>query len=211
MGQSTSWKPTFETRNMFCRLNSCCCYDLRTGASVLAVLGLLFAIGTTIAGVVYLALGIVSHGYGHSALGGSMLMGISCGILLIGILNLIFFSFLVHGTAKNHPGYVKAWLIFMYVFLGIDIFLFIITLIVGTFISSISLVPSFILKFSFISMVRSNHLSLTEEETIASSPKRLEFNNILAQINPKKENTPAYNMDQEEIRKKKCKNNGFGV
>merc|ERR1712243_44963 len=142
---------------MVYRLSSCCCYDLKTGSSIIAVLGLLAYIGITISEASNL--GIIYENSDNSTL-----ITVFICMLLAGIINLIFYALLVCGTAKSHPGCIKAWLVFMYITLWVDvifscgsIYFFDVDRIIFSF-------SRFLLNLYFVSVVRSYLFSLLQNQ-----------------------------------------------
>merc|ERR1712025_56176 len=148
------------------------------------------SIGMTLAGIVNLVIyGTANAHYGTNHI--NILIGAFSVILVLGLINITFFSFLVHGTANNHPGFVRAWLIFVYIFIGIDLLMILVSCILSfNFFSLIVSVPALIIKLYLVSVVRSFHISLKNEESNLApeipvkSNVNLEFNNKMAEYPP---------------------------
>jgi hypothetical protein len=111
-------------------VNSCCCFNLKTGSSIIAVLGLLFTAVLTIVGVSGLWINVPQaflynnrgnfdwQFYTFSHL--SVFSGI---FLFMGVIPFVFYALLVHGTSRDHPGFIRVWIIFTYVWLMLEVIL----------------------------------------------------------------------------------------
>merc|ERR1711935_636362 len=177
---------TLNTITMAFTVSSCCCYDLSTGSAIIAVLGLLASIYMTIAGWVYLGIFVQTKSLLSNYQSGpfDILIAFVAVLLVFGLLHLLFYSFLVHGTAKKQPGYVKAWLVFAYIFLVLDV----VCILASAFLYNLFiLIPTIIglcIYIYFIMVVRSHHLILTAGNSEHSAKTGLEFHNVMRNSNP---------------------------
>merc|ERR1719369_809075 len=162
------------------KVSSCCCYDLRTGSSIIAVLGLIFATVYTIAGAAGLAIYVPQV---PTYIGNELIILFSI-IVVAGAVALVFYALLVHGTSKNHPGFTNAWIIYQCILLGLGIIGMAITFIfTRNIINCIGQVIGLSLQLYFLSVVRSYRSQLiqkSQEEKPKISDK--EFSNKLSGI-----------------------------
>ena len=95
---------------------SCCCYNLKIGSSIIAVIFFLLYFEIMIAACFLLGIGAYWAYHGHE-----LVIGISAVYIIIELIHLLFFSFLIHGTVKVQQRFVQTWLIFTYIFIAIEL------------------------------------------------------------------------------------------
>merc|ERR1712059_174754 len=117
--------------------------------------------------------------------GHELMVALSASFLVVyGIIPLVFYSFLIHGTSKKHPGLTNAWLIFMYIWLGIMAVGMIISLFSFNVISLIGQIAILALLLFFVSVVRSYRLELVNQnQSQELQSKTHEYENRTVQNN----------------------------
>lgn len=120
---------TSKINTMALEFNKCCfCVDLRVGSFIIGYLGLVGCIIMTLLSIV----GLVASAYitvngdtKQAQMIGGFALAVMCIVLVIVVLHLIFDIILLIGLHKNKRGHVKAYLVFVTIFIVISILAFI--------------------------------------------------------------------------------------